>query len=72
MFASAFSWFMFLMVPNSLGWMHPGAILGVFFLLGAIAWFIASFYVRPDSWWRNVLGMDDQTLETAWLPRRLR
>jgi hypothetical protein len=73
MLASFFSWFMFLAVPRvSLGWMHPGAILGTFCLVVAGIWFIASFYVRPDSWWRGLLGMDDQTLDTAWVrgPRR--
>ena len=72
MFAAAFSWCMFLVVGrDSLGWMHPGAILGTFFLLAAVVWFIGSFYVTPTSWWREVLGMDDQTLETTWVrPRR--
>jgi hypothetical protein len=68
MLAAAFSWFMFLVVGrDSLGWMHPGAILGAFSLLVAGVWFLASFYVRPDSWWRNLLGMDDETLDTAWV-----
>ena len=72
MFASAFSWFMFLIVGrDSLGWMHPGAILGTLFLLVAVVWFAASFYVTPHSWWRGFLGMDDGTLDMAWIrPRR--
>ena len=69
--ASAFCWFMFLIVGrDGLGWMHPGAILGTFFLTAGVVWFIASFYVTPDAWWRDMLGMDDQTLDTAWVRGR--
>lgn len=70
-FASAFCWFMFFAVGRDrFGWMHPGAILGALFLLGGIVWFVASFYVTADSKWRGLLGMDDETLETAWIGRR--
>lgn len=72
MFASLFSWGMFLLVPGDrVAWMHPGAILGALFLGVAVVWFIASFYVSSKSWWRPLLGLDDATLDTAWIrPRR--
>src|SRR4029077_14609636 len=47
------------------GFLNPGAILGVFFLAGAVVAFLLSFYVRPESPWRALVGFDDETLKTV-------
>lgn len=50
-----------------MGWLNPGVIIGVCFALGAALTFAASFFVTPESSWRGLVGLDDETLQTvAW------
>lgn len=65
-FAGAFAWLIALLTWNQrMGFLNPGAILGVFFLAGAVVAFLLSFYVRPESPWRALVGFDDETLKTV-------
>ena len=52
------------------GLWNPGIILGVCFGVTAVLVFALSFRVRPDSWWRSLAGLDDETLRSAGLGRR--
>ena len=45
-----------------MGLLNPGILLGVFFGVMAVAFFALSFRVRPDSWWREMAGLDDESL----------
>ena len=54
------------------GFWNPGIILGVCFGGVAVAVFLLSFRVKPDSWWRTLAGLDDETLRSAGLGRRAR
>ena len=65
-FAGVFAWLIALLTWNQrMGFLNPGAILGVFFLAGAGVAFLLSFYVRPESRWRALVGFDDETLKTV-------
>jgi hypothetical protein len=39
-------------------------ILGVMFLAGAVLTFALSFVVKPESRWRALAGLDDDTLKS--------
>ena len=52
------------------GLWNPGIILGVCFGVAAVVVFLLSFRVKPDSWWRSLAGLDDETLRSAGLGRR--
>jgi hypothetical protein len=72
-FASLFGFGMALLSWNErMGWRNPGVWLGVCFGVGAILTFILSFYVTPDSWWRELAGLDDVTLRSVGFRRRRR
>ncbi len=65
-FASLFSFGMAMLTwrgPMSGPW-NPGVILGVCFAIGAVVTFALSFRVKPDSWWRDMVGLDDESLKT--------
>ena len=65
-FAGVFAWLIALLTWNQrMGFLNPGAILGFFFLAGAVVAFLLSFYVRPESRWRALVGFDDETLKTV-------
>jgi hypothetical protein len=65
-FAGLFAWLIALLTWNKLmGFLNPGAILGACFLTGAVVAFVLSFYVRPESPWRALVGFDDETLKTV-------
>jgi hypothetical protein len=51
---------------------NPGIILGVCFGVAAVLVFALSFRVKPDSWWRSLAGLDDETLRSTGLGRRTR
>ena len=53
-----------------MGLLNPGIILGVCFGAAAVIVFVLSFRVRPDSWWRGLAGLDEDTLKSAGLGRR--
>lgn len=70
-FGSLFSFGVALFTPNArLGFLNPGVILGVTFGIAAILVFILSFRITPDSWWRGVAGLDDDSLRSVGLRRR--
>ena len=51
---------------------NPGVILGVVFAVTAVAIFVLSFRIKPDSWWRPLAGLDDASLAASGLRRRNR
>jgi len=51
---------------------NPGVILGVVFAVTAVAIFVLSFRIKPDSWWRPLAGLDDDSLAASGLRRRHR
>jgi anti-sigma factor RsiW len=55
--------------PMSGPW-NPGLILGACFGIGAVVTFALSFRIKPDSWWRNVVGLDDESLKTMGFKSR--
>jgi hypothetical protein len=67
--ASALAWFIAVVtwIPPMARYWNPGVILGVCFLIGAAVTFVASFFVTPDSKWRALLGLDDETLKASGL-----
>ena len=70
-FASLFSFGIAMLTwrgPMSGPW-NPGFILGVCFGIGAAVTFALSFRIKPDSWWRGLAGLDDETLKSAGLGR---
>jgi len=70
-FASLFGFGIALVTWNArMGWRNPGVWLGVCFGVGAIATFVLSFYVKADSWWRELAGLDDVTLHSVGFRRR--
>jgi anti-sigma factor RsiW len=70
-FASLFGFGMALLTWNDrMGYFHPGIILGVGFGVAAVAVFVLSFRVKPNSWWRGLAGLDDATLRSAGLGTR--
>ena len=65
-FASLFSFGIAMLTwrgPMSGPW-NPGLILGVFFGVMAVFVFALSYRVKPDSWWRDIVGLDDESLKT--------
>jgi hypothetical protein len=70
-FASLFGFGIALLTWNArMGWRNPGVWLGVAFGMAAIATFVLSFYVTADSWWRELAGLDDETLRWVGFRRR--
>jgi hypothetical protein len=70
-FASLFSFGMAMLTWNDrMAWRNPGIILGVCFGVVAVVTFSLSFRIRPDSWWRRLAGLDDETLKSLGLGRR--
>jgi hypothetical protein len=53
-----------------MGFFNPGVLLGVCFLAGAAVTFVLSFFVKPESPWRAVVGLDDETLKSLGGRRR--
>jgi anti-sigma factor RsiW len=47
------------------GLWNPGVILGAIFAVSAVVTFALSFRIQPDSWWRNLAGLDDDTLRSV-------
>jgi hypothetical protein len=61
-----FGWLIALLTWNQrMGFLSPGVILGVCFLTTALVSFLLSFYFRPESRWRTLMGFDDETLKTV-------
>jgi hypothetical protein len=72
-FASLFSFAIAFMTWNGrMGLLNPGILLGVFFGVMALVVFAMSYYVKPDSWWRDVVGLDDRSLRPTTMERRSR
>ena len=60
-----FAWFIALLTWNErLGFRNPGVLIGVCFILVAVVCFGASFFVKPESRWRALVGRDDETLKS--------
>ena len=55
---------------SPMGFLNPGIILGVCFGVAGVLVFVLSFRVKPDSWWRSLAGLDDETLRSAGLGSR--
>jgi len=51
---------------------NPGFILGACFAIGAVVTFALSFRIKPDSWWRDMVGLDDASLRSVTMERRAR
>jgi hypothetical protein len=69
--AGLFALLVALLTWNKLmGFFNPGVLLGVFFLAGAAVTFVLSFFVKPESPWRAVVGLDDETLKSLGGRRR--
>jgi len=49
---------------------NPGVILGVAFAVGAVVTFALSFRINLHSWWRDIAGLDDESLKSIGLGRR--
>jgi hypothetical protein len=60
----------FLTWNTRMGLRNQAVLLGVCFLLGAVVSFAASFYVTPDSPWRALVSLDDETLDSIGFRRR--
>ena len=61
-----FAWFIALLTWNErMGFRNPGVLIGVCFILGAVVCFGASFFVKPESRWRALVGLDDETLKSV-------
>ena len=59
-----FAWLIaFLTWNQRMGFRNPGVLIGVCFILGAVLCFSASFFVKPESRWRDLVGLDDETLK---------
>jgi anti-sigma factor RsiW len=65
-FASLFSFGMAMLTWRGpmMGPWNPGIILGVCFGVAAVVVFALSFRVKADSWWRDVAGLDDESLKS--------
>ena len=73
-FASLFSFGIALLTwrPPMNAFYNPGVILGVLFGVAAVLVFALSFRVKPDSWWRDLAGLDDESLKSVGFRRRFR
>ena len=71
-FASLFAFGMALLTwrPPMNGFYNPGVILGVLFGVTAVVVFALSFRVQADSWWRDLAGLDDETLKSVGFRNR--
>ena len=49
---------------------NPGLILGVCFGIGAAVTFALSFRIKPDSWWREMVGLDDESVKSIGVRTR--
>ena len=64
--AGLFAWFIALLTWNErMGFRNPGVLIGVCFTLAGVVCFGASFFVRPESRWRALVGLDDETLKSV-------
>jgi anti-sigma factor RsiW len=64
-FASLLSFAIAFVTWNArMGLTNPGILLGVFFGVMAVVVFMLSYRVKPDSWWRDMVGLDDESLKT--------
>jgi anti-sigma factor RsiW len=73
-FASLFSFGVALLTwrPPMNAFYNPGVLLGVIFGVTAVVVFALSFRVKPDSWWRDLAGLDDETLKSVGFRNRFR
>ena len=72
-FASLLSFAVAFMTWNDrMGLLNPGILLGVFFGVMAVAVFAISYRIKPDSWWREMVGLDDASLDSMSMRRRPR
>jgi lipopolysaccharide export LptBFGC system permease protein LptF len=55
-----------------LGPFHPGIVLGVVFAVMGVLFCVLSFRIKPDSWWREMVGLDDASLDSMAMRRRSR
>lgn len=55
---------------DRMGMFHPGILLGTAFGVLAVLLYALSFRIKPDSWWREMTGLDNQALTSAGLGRR--
>jgi hypothetical protein len=61
-----FAWFIAILTWNErMGFRNPGVLIGVCLILGAVVCFGASFFVKPESRWRALVGLDDETLKSV-------
>jgi hypothetical protein len=49
---------------------NPGVILGACFAVAAVVVFAASFRINVHSWWREMAGLDDASLDSLGMGRR--
>ena len=67
--------FAFLTSNGRLGPFHPGIVMGVVFAVMGVVFCVLSFRIKPDSWWRDMVGLDDAALDSLAMrhrPRRRR
>ncbi len=57
---------------DRMGLLNPGVLLGVFFGVMAVAVFAISYRIKPNSWWREMVGLDDASLDSMSMRRRSR
>lgn len=55
-----------------MGPLHPGIVLGVVFAIMGVGFCVLSFRIKPDSWWCDIVGLDDASLKTLDMRRRPR
>ena len=72
-FASLLSFaFAFMTWNDRMGLLNPGILLGAFFGVMAVTVFAISYRIRPNSWWRELVGLDDASLDSMGMRRRRR
>ena len=57
---------------DRMGLLNPGILMGAVFGVMAVAVFAVSYRVKPDSWWRELVGLDDASLDSISMRRRPR
>ena len=58
---------------DRMGLFHPGILLGVVFGALAVFLYALSFRIKPESWWREMTGLDDASLGSMGMrPRAAR
>ena len=55
-----------------LGPFHPGILIGVIFAVLAVGFCVLSFRIKPNSWWREMVGLDDASVDSVAMRRRSR